>query len=340
MAGARRKKVTIVDVAAKAGVSKTTISRYLNGKFEYMSEESRQRIASVIEELGYRPNSLARSLKARQSFVLGVIVSDITSPFSPILLKGISDCCEKFGYRILIANSDDEPRKERDYVLNMVDQRVDGIILNTTGGNEDFLRETAEAGMPFVLADRMLNTPLFDTVHSADRDAIESMLSYLRREEYETVAFFTQPLTNSTRVNRCQVFRELYPEMFGEGAQVCFLEKKARDMTVMQEYMRRTQGQRRAIFTGNGVATMRVVQAMHDLDIKFPDDTGLCGFDDWDWMNLVGGGITTIKLPTYEVGMECVKRMMNHLHYVNGSRAAAKPEDVELPCELEIRSST
>ena len=74
MAGVKRKKVTIVDVAAKAGVSKTTISRYLNGKFEYMSEESRQRIADVIEELGYRPNSLARSLKSKQSFLLGVIV--------------------------------------------------------------------------------------------------------------------------------------------------------------------------------------------------------------------------------------------------------------------------
>lgn len=139
---------------------KTTISRYLNGKFEYMSEESRQRIADVIEELGYRPNSLARSLKSKQSFVLGVIVSDITSPFSPILLKGISDCCDRYGYRILIANSDDEPRKERDYIMNMIDQSVDGIILNTTGGNDEFLRETADMGMKFVLADRTIDLDL------------------------------------------------------------------------------------------------------------------------------------------------------------------------------------
>ena len=336
MAGAKRKKVTIVDVAAKAGVSKTTISRYLNGKFEYMSEESRQRIADVIEELGYRPNSLARSLKSKQSFVLGVIVSDITSPFSPILLKGISDCCDRYGYRILIANSDDEPRKERDYIMNMIDQSVDGIILNTTGGNDEFLRETADMGMKFVLADRTIDLDLFDTVHSADRDAIGQMMRYLKGVGYESVGFFTQPLTNSTRINRCQIFREVYGSYFDGMAQVYFLEKKQRDANVMQEFMRRNIDTKHAIFTGNGVATMRVVQTMRDLGIYFPQETGLCGFDDWEWMNLVGGGLTTIALPTYEVGKECVKRMM---HLLNYSRAG-ESRQVELPCTLQIRHST
>lgn len=337
MAGTRRKKVTIVDVAAKAGVSKTTISRYLNGKFEYMSEESRQRIADVIEELGYRPNSLARSLKSKHSFVLGVVVSDITSPFSPILLKGISDCCEQFGYRILIANSDDEPRKEHDYIMDMVDQSVDGIILNTTGGNEEFLREIADSGMHIVLADRTIERKLFDTVHSADREAMHQMLRYLKGEGYESVGFFTQPLTNSTRVSRCQIFREIYNSYFEGPAQVYFLEKKLRDASVIQEFMRENYERRQAIFTGNGVATMRIVQTMRELHIKAPGETGLCGFDDWDWMNLVGGGITTIAQPTYEEGCECVKRMMHRLHH---SREEEPPKNIELPCTLKIRSTT
>lgn len=335
MTGTKRKKVTIVDVAAKAGVSKTTISRYLNGKFEYMSEESRQKIADVIDELGYRPSSLARSLKSKQSFVLGVIVSDITSPFSPILLKGISDCCERYGYRILIANSDDEPRKEREYIMNMIDQSVDGIILNTTGGNDEFLRETADGGVHFVLADRALDVELFDTVHSADRQALADMLAEMKKRGYEQVGFFTQPLTNSTRIHRTQAFRELYPEYFDGPAQVYFLEKSDRDAAVMQEFMRRNIGQRHAIFTGNGVGMMRVVQTMHDLGISFPRDTGLCGFDDWDWMNLVGGGITTIDQPTYEVGKECVKRMMHQLS--RSGRVA--PQTTELPCTLKLRRS-
>ena len=336
MAGAKRKKVTIVDVAAKAGVSKTTISRYLNGKFEYMSEESRQKIADVIEELGYRPNSLARSLKSKQSFVMGVIVSDITSPFSPILLKGISDCCERFGYRILIANSDDEPRKERDYILNMIDQSVDGIVLNTTGGNEEFLREIADSGVRIVLADRTIERDLFDTVHSSDKEAMHQLFRYLKGEGYASVGYFTQPLTNSTRINRCQIFREIYNDYFEGQAQVYFLEKKLRDASVLQEFMQDHAGHKHCIFTGNGVATMRIVQTMRDLGLEFPCDTGLCGYDDWNWMNLVGGGITTIALPTYEEGRECVKRMMHNLHYA----PTVPPKDIELPCTLHVRHST
>ena len=336
MPGTKRKKVTIVDVAAKAGVSKTTISRYLNGKFEYMSEESRQKIADVIEELGYRPNSLARSLKSKQSFVMGVIVSDITSPFSPILLKGISDCCERFGYRILIANSDDEPRKERDYILSMIDQSVDGIILNTTGGNEEFLREVADAGTKIVLADRTIDRELFDTVHSSDKDVMHQLFRYLQGEGYESVGYFTQPLTNSTRISRCQIFRAIYNDYFQGPAQVYFLEKKLRDASVMQEFMRDHAGHKHCLFTGNGVATMRCVQTMRDLHIEFPKDTGLCGFDDWSWMNLVGGGITTIALPSYEEGRECVKRMMQNLH--NGQ--SVPPKNIELPCTLHVRHST
>ena len=336
MAGLKRKKVTIVDVAARANVSKTTISRYLNGKFEYMSEESRQRIADVIEELGYRPNSLARSLKSKHSSVLGVIVSDIMSPFSPVLLKGISDCCDRFGYRILIANSDDEPRKERDYIMNMIDQSVDGIILNTTGGNDEFLREMADSGVKFVLADRTIDQELFDTVHSADREAIRQMMQYLRESGYESVGFFTQPLTNSTRINRCQIFREIYADYFAGQAQVYFLERQQRDAAAIQDYMCRNSDSRHAIFSGSGVSTMRIVQAMHSLGIGFPKETGLCGFDDWEWMNLVGGGLTTIELPTYAVGKECVKRMMHLLRY---SRTGA-PQSVELPCTLRLRHST
>lgn len=335
MAGTKRKKITIVDVAAKAGVSKTTISRYLNGKFEYMSEESRQRIADVIDELGYRPSSLARSLKSKYSFMLGVIVSDITSPFSSILLKGISDCCQLYGYRILIANSDDEPRKERDYIMSMIDQSVDGIILNTTGGNDEFLREMAEGGMHFVLADRTIGLDLFDTVRSAERQAIDDMLRELKRANYEQVGFFTQPLVNSVRINRVRLFRELYGQYFSGNPQVYFLENVERDARVMQDYMRQNIGTRHAIFTVNGVVTMRVVQTMKNLGIEFPRDTGLCGFDDWDWMNLVGGGITTIAQPTYEAGKECVKRMLYNLKH----SAPHKAENIELACTLKLRGS-
>jgi LacI family transcriptional regulator, kdg operon repressor len=333
---ARAKRVTIVDVAAKAGVSKTTISRYLNGKFEYMSEKSRERITGVIKEMGYRPNNLARSLKSQHSRMLGVIVSDITSPFSPILLKGISDCCERYGYRILIANSDDDPAKEREYILSMLDQQVDGIILNTAGKNTDFLMEVAKNGVPFVLADRPLEVKLFDTVRTADQEIMVELLRYLKGEGYERVGFFLESLTNTTRIRRCNAFRDTYPEIFHEAAPIYLLDSQADHETVLRRFMLENEGKRKAVYAANGVVTMHVVKAMQNLGLQFPADIGVCGFDDWDWMSLVSGGLTAVKQPTYRVGRECVKRMMHRLH----RNKSAMPKNIELPCTIIVRGST
>jgi len=333
----KAKKITIVDVAAKAGVSKTTISRYLNGKFEYMSEKSRERIGEVIKELGYRPNNLARSLKSQQSRLLGVIVSDITSPFSPILLKGISDCCERYRYRMLIANSDDDPAKEREYILSMLDQQVDGIILNTAGKNSDFLLEMSQESVPIVLADRPLEVKLFDTVRTADRAIIYDVLQYLKETGYDSVGFVVESLANNTRIRRCNAFREAYEAIFQETSSVYLLAGNLEDSDqVLRRFMLEHEGHKRAILAANGVVTLRMVQAMQRLGIHFPEDVGICGFDDWEWMSLINGGLTAVQQPTYDVGKECVTLMMQRLHRNHN----ALPKTLELPCKLVVRGST
>ena len=105
-------KVTIADVAARTGFSKTTISRFLNGKYEFMSEETRKRISEVIKDIEYKPNRMARSLRLQQSHMIGVIVSDISNPFSAILYTGISEYCEQHGFTVLLADAGDDPDKE------------------------------------------------------------------------------------------------------------------------------------------------------------------------------------------------------------------------------------
>jgi len=335
---ARKKNITIVDVAAKAGVSKTTISRYLNGKFEFMSSASRERIAAVIEELGYRPNNLARGLKSKHSKLLGVVIADITSPFSSILLKGISDCCERYGYGVLITNTGDDPKKEREYILSMIDQHVDGIILNTTGKNQEFLLQLAKDDVPLVLADRPLAVKAFDTVRTADREITFTALGHLRERGYTSVGLFMEPLENGTRVCRCNAYQDAYREIFGKMPQVYFIEKleEAAVIPLLQEFQQDNAGESRAILTANGVATLQVVHGMKRLGLAFPDDIGICGFDNWEWTELVDDGITVIAQPSYKVGRECVKRLMMRLY----RNSKALPRSIELPCELLVRNST
>ena len=134
------KKATISDVAAKSGVSKTTVSRFLNGKYDNISIATRQRIKAVIEELDYRPNRTAQRLKASRTMLVGCIIGDISSPFSAVLLKGIMGICEAAGYQVLFADCNDDPERERMAIKSFVDNRVDGLIVNTSGGNEEIGR--------------------------------------------------------------------------------------------------------------------------------------------------------------------------------------------------------
>ena len=105
-------KMTIDKVAKLCGVSKTTISRFLNGKYENMSAETREHIRRVIAEVDYHPNRSAQQLKASRSMLIGCVIGDISSPFSALLLKGITTVCEEAGYQVLFADSGENPRRE------------------------------------------------------------------------------------------------------------------------------------------------------------------------------------------------------------------------------------
>lgn len=183
MSGCKRKKVTIVDVAELAGVSKTTISRYLNGKYEYMSEQSRARIAEVIEELGYRPSLLARSLKSQYRYVLGVVAADITDPYCAKLLKGIAERCSQCGYRILFGDSAGDSSKEQEYIQDMLDQSVDGILLDPIDRKTALLWELGDNEGKLVVMDR---TDSAESIVEMGRLYVDELLRCLGQKENES----------------------------------------------------------------------------------------------------------------------------------------------------------
>ena len=191
---------TINDVSKAAGVSKTTISRYLNGKYEFMSKDTRKRIQNVIEELKYRPSNVAKTLKSKKSGLIGVIIADIGSQFSSILIKGIGDACKAHGYQVLISNVNNDSDKEREYIESLMDNRVEGIIVNTTGYNDEFLVEINETRVPLVLADRTMEDLKIDSVAINNYKITFDTIKYLVEKGYRNIAFFSEdPVRNRAR---------------------------------------------------------------------------------------------------------------------------------------------
>ncbi|AGB20099.1 LacI family DNA-binding transcriptional regulator [Thermoanaerobacterium thermosaccharolyticum] len=332
-------KITIDYVAKRAGVSKTTISRFLNGRFEYMSDATRENIKKVIDELNYRPNNLARSLKLNRSNLIGVLVSDIGNHFSSILVKGIEKVCKENGYNLIIASTDNDSLKEREYILSLLDNNVDGLIVNTAGGNDDFLMDLSKKGLPIVLADRSIKDTVFDTVVVNNYEVTSELILHLIKNGYNRIGFFTEKIGDiSTRTERKQAFLDVCREYRINDSNLIFevdddLSKIEENIVSMMEDGRKS---RTAVFAVNGVVLLDVLKVIDKLKLKIPDDVAVCGYDDWGWASLIPPGITTISQPTYEVGVESAKRLLNRIR--GGDEI--KPKKLVLKAELVVRGST
>jgi len=147
-------KSTIKDVALEANVSTATVSRVLN-ESGFVSDEIKQRVYLAIKKLNYQPNAIARSLKQDKTNTIGVVIPDITNMYYMTIAKGIEDTVQEKGYNLIFCSSNENPKKEKNLLQLLVEQRVDAIVLATAGSNEEKVKEICQSGMPVVLVDRI-----------------------------------------------------------------------------------------------------------------------------------------------------------------------------------------
>ena len=335
------KKVTIDQVAKLCGVSKTTVSRYLNHRYENISEETRRRIERVIEELDFRPNRSAQRLKASRSMLIGCCIGDLGSPFSGLLLRGITGVCEAAGYQVLFADSGEDARKERQAVEGFLENAVDGLIVNTPGGNDAFLCAIAERGVPVTLADRSLReSGRLDTAineyEKSTREAIGRMLGC----GYTRVALFSESIRDvMPRIQRREGYRmamhslapELEPLVYEfdrhdpDGCRAC-----------LEAYRSAYPGERIAVLSVNGATGQQLLTTVKALGLRFGAELGLCTFDDWAIFSLAD--VTAIRLQTEEVGAAAARMLLER---ISGQVPAGVPaRAMELPTEMIVRGST
>ena len=338
----RGKRVTIDQVAAQAGVSKTTVSRFLNGRYDALSDDTEQRIRHVIQELNYRPNRLAQSLKAQNSRMLGCVVSDISSPFSAIIVKGINSVCVEAGYQLLLVESGDDPKREREAIRDLLENQVDGLIVNTTGGNDEFLLDLGGQGIPLVLADRCLSAPgLLDTVATESYHITYECVAMLHDMGYQHVGFFTQGNGSvAPRILRYQGFCDsmrLHYHQDGEEFLYEFdINDTASGVRQLSAFCDRFPGERLAAFVVNGVTMLHLLQAIRADGIEIGAQFGVCGFDDWGWADLIPPGITTINQTSHLVGRRSAELLLARI----AGHGPEKPVYEELANHLTIRGST
>lgn len=335
-------KTTIDQVANNAGVSTTTISRYLNGKFEYMSVKTREKIQKVIEELDYRPSNIARSLKSQKSGAVGCIIADITNPFSSYIVKGVNDVCRKSGYQVLFSNTDNRPESEIECIKSLLDNRLDGLIVNTTGYIDDYLIDLNNQGLPIVMADRCLkNRFLIDTITTDNYNSTVDCMKFLEDQGYDRVVFFTQELgKNSSRYIRHNAYLDAMAKQYAvDGNHDTFIVD-IKNTQVCRNHLKKLKekypNEEIAIFAVNGVTLLNVLHSIKEEGMVIAKDFGVCGFDDWEWASLIEPGITTITQDSYKTGVKSAQLLMKRIDSGN----EGKRKYSEIPPQLVVRGST
>lgn len=331
------KKMTINDVARLADTSKTTVSFYLNGKTDRMSDETAERIKKVIEETHYRPSMAARSLNAKDSKLIGVIIGDITNTFSNQVVKGIGSIAAPRHYQMLVGNSDYSRESEASYIDKMLAVGVDGFIVQPTARFRGLLPRIESADKPIVFFDSKLYDPTNSWVKTNNYEATYEAVSHAIGEGYEaSIVISANPKLLSTRIERFSGFVDAVEDAGIKHDDLMF-DGDSLDPAKVEAFLSKhlVASVRTLIFVPNCWALPSVFTAMKDLGCGIPDPVGLLSFDNTEWCKFSSPTVSTIVQPTYEEGAEACRILLDQ---IDGKDSLEKNQ--VLDCTVEWRGST
>ncbi|WP_225784207.1 LacI family DNA-binding transcriptional regulator [Xenophilus sp. Marseille-Q4582] len=336
------RRATIADVATAAGVSKATVSRFLNHREKLLSPDIAARVEAAIQRLGYSPSPMAQALSRGRSRLIGLIVADITNPYSVAVLRGAEKACQDAGYLVMLFNLGNEPGREQEAIQALAGYQVDGFILNTLGRGSGVVDAMATQGKPAVLVDRRHTGMHADFVSLDNRAAVQQACEHLLEGGWRELLYVSEPLKGvSTRRERAGAFTACMDAHAKTARGEVFESEEGDDaglqaaLQALHKRAQRRRGVRAAVLAGNAVVTLRVAQAVARLGWQFGQELGFVGFDDPEWASLIGPGLSTIAQPTDEIGRTAARCLIERLHGLEGP-----PRQSLLPGELKPRGSS
>ncbi|GIO29335.1 MULTISPECIES: LacI family DNA-binding transcriptional regulator [Paenibacillus] len=320
---------TIRDVAKHAGVSVATVSRVIN-ETGYVHEDTRKKVETAIRELHYTPNEVARSLYKRKSRLIGLLLPDITNPFFPELARGVEDEMQANDFRIIFGNSDENMKKEKDYIQTFVQNNVVGVIASTNHPDNDTYRKL---NIPVVFLDRTAdNRP---SVYSDGREGG-------RMAAQEIVARGSKKVTVIRGPKHIRPAQDRY-----QGAvDVLKSERIAFNVIPTSSYSFTEAGNwARELFekhpdtdgviASNDIVATAVLHEALRLGKNVPEDVQIVGFDDIPLSTLLTPALTTIRQPAYDMGKAAASLLIQLIENENVDN-----KTIQMPVTFTERDTT
>ncbi|MGH8384897.1 MAG: LacI family DNA-binding transcriptional regulator [Pseudomonas sp.] len=293
---------TIKDVAALAGISYTTVSHVVN-KTRPVSEAVRVKVEEAIKTLDYVPSAVARSLKAKTTATIGLLVPNSLNPYFAELARGIEDYCERNGYCVILCNSDDNPDKQRSYLRVLLEKRIDGLIVASAGGDSGLAEGLAGVRTPMVIVDRGLEGVDADLVRIDHEYGAYLATRHLLELGHRDIATISGPTTTSVAQMRLAGFCRALKDAGLEVPRERMLES---DFTSTGGYnaaaILLAKNPPSAIFAANDMMGIGVLRAAAERNIAVPTQLSVIGFDDIQMSRYVYPALTTVGQSILQLG--------------------------------------
>ena len=327
--------VTIYDVAREANVSMATVSRVVNGN-PNVKPSTRRKVLGVIEELGYRPNAVARGLASKKTTTVGVIIPDISINFYAELSRGIADIATMYEYNIIVSNSDERPDRELELLIDLFGKQVDGLIFMSDALSDEVRTEMSRSNVPVVLAGTLDEANQFATVNIDFEQAAYEAVSKLIENGHKRIVLLVGPLTRDINGAKKLGYERALKEAGIEFDDELIVEiensydsgydswKNIKDLPTKAT----------GIFATNDTLAVGVLNGIRDDGFSVPNDYELICFEHSDLARIVRPQLSSVAVPLYDLGavaMRLLTKLMNN--------EEVEEKKVELPYRFEDRDS-
>ena len=327
---------TIKDVAALARVSYTTVSHVINNS-RPVSKKARTGVEAAIRELNYLPSAVARSLRQRATSTIGLLISNNTNPFFSELARGIEDACYRNGYSVILCNSDDDPIRQEAYLRVLMERRIDGLIVGSTGHDPILASMLKGARVPLLIIDRPMPEVSADIVQADHERGGYLAAKHLIDLGHQAIGFIGGPIHSSPTAERLKGFLSALREARIKIPRTWIAEADFTSEGGYQAAIRLMKTHRpTAIFAGNDLSAIGALRFAAEKKIRVPEELSVIGFDGIELGRYIHPALTTIDQSIRRLGEIAAATLIRAMSRETGH----PPENHSVEPKLLIREST
>ncbi|GAK31793.1 transcriptional regulator [Weissella oryzae SG25] len=327
------KKTTINDIARTAGVSKTTVSRFLNQKYNNMSVDTKKKIEQTIEDLNYQPNRSAQSLKNHRSYLIGISVADISNPYTSRLLKGINDAFANSPYQVMIMDADNSTKIEFMNIQKLIADEADAVIIQPLTNDINQYQNLIDSKILTIQVDRYIDQHIWPSVVSDNYDKSFIVGQILQDKGYEHIIVLTNNTRNiSSRKNRVN---GLTTSLVETEITVNVIDIDQNDNWQHMVINQINANLKCAIYALNGEILWEVIRFLRKNQLDFPNDVGVIGYDDNGFADLITPNISAIIQHPLEIGQTAASKILDALN----NASPIENVKTKIPSTIENRES-